>query len=180
MIAVRAAVLTIQKAKPDAVITIGANKPCAEFIKVARQPRMAARPPSTSRSSAATLWPRNLALPATAWRSPRSCRSRDTAHPLVARYQAALKAQNAQARSGFVSLEGYLAGRLAIAALGMMEGAPDREGLPRTLRANKFDIDGFPLTFGADRDFGSDAVYLTVIDAGGELRPVDSLIAAKG
>ena len=39
-VAVRSAVLSIQRGKPDAVAMIGAYRPCAEFIKVARQVKM--------------------------------------------------------------------------------------------------------------------------------------------
>lgn len=40
--AVKAALMAIRKASPDAVIMIGAYKPCAEFIKLARQVKFAA------------------------------------------------------------------------------------------------------------------------------------------
>lgn len=39
-VAVRSAVLAIQRGRPDAVIMVGAYRPCAEFIKVARQVRL--------------------------------------------------------------------------------------------------------------------------------------------
>ena len=39
-IAVKSAVLSIKKGDPDAVIMIGAYKPCAEFIRLARQVKL--------------------------------------------------------------------------------------------------------------------------------------------
>src|SRR3546814_15248129 len=46
----------------------------------------------------------------------------DSSIPLVQQYQAAMKAQDAKAEPNFVSPEGYIVGRLAIAALGRVQG----------------------------------------------------------
>ena len=85
--------------------------------------------------------------------------------PVVKRYGEALKAAEPSAAPGFVSLEGYLVGRLAAAALGRLEGVPTREDfLGAILSGAPIDIDGFVLKYGAGRDNqGSDQVFLTVI-----------------
>ena len=53
--------------------------------------------------------------------------------PVVARYQAALKATAAGAQPGFISLEGYLVGRAIAAALEKVDGEPTRAGLMQAI-----------------------------------------------
>ena len=100
----------------------------------------------------------------------------DTGIPVVARYQAALSRFNPRVKPGFVSLEGYLAGRLAIYGLELCGRELNRECFIETLHnADVINIDGFHLDYGSDDNQGSDAVFLTVIDADGKLRHVDKL-----
>lgn len=102
----------------------------------------------------------------------------DAGIPVVARYQAALSSFNPRVEPGFVSLEGYLAGRLAIYGLEACGRELMRECFIETLHnADVIDIDGFYLDYGPDDNQGSDAVFLTVIDADGKLRHVDKLEA---
>ena len=51
----------------------------------------------------------------------------DNSIPLVAEYQTALKAADAHAEVGFVSLEGYMVGRLVIQALEKAPGKLTRQ-----------------------------------------------------
>ena len=44
-------------------------------------------------------------------------------------YQSAIAADDANAKPGFVSLEGYMVGRLVVEALKRVEGEPTREKL---------------------------------------------------
>ena len=75
-----------------------------------------------------------------------------------------------------MSLEGYLVGRLAIAALGRLDGAPTREAfLSAILSGAPIDIDGFGLKYGAGKNQGSDQVFLTTIGANGAFQAVDRL-----
>jgi len=99
----------------------------------------------------------------------------DTSLPLVAAYQKALQAAVADTQPGFVSLEGYIVGRTVIAALDKIEGEPTRVGLLEKLSAGPYDIDGFSLSFGPNKNQGSDAVYLTIIDPDGKFKPVTTL-----
>jgi len=179
-VAVRNAVLAIQRGRPDAVIMIGAYRPCAEFIKVARQIRMQATFVNISfvgsDALARELGPAGNGVVITqVVPFPR-----DASVPVVARYQAALRAQDANAEPGFVSLEGYLVGRLAIAALEKIEGEPGRAAFLRTMLGGSFDLDGFRLGFGPQDNQGSDAVFLTVIQPDGSFRAVSRLTAAAG
>ena len=95
----------------------------------------------------------------------------------MARYQSALKAVNPDAEIGFVSLEGYMVGRLLVQALEKLESpAVTREGLLSTIKAvGMFDLDGITLSYGPDDNQGMDQVFLTVIQADGSFKPVDRL-----
>ena len=98
----------------------------------------------------------------------------DASLPLVTEYQAAMKALFGDQPLGFVSLEGYLAGRLTIAVLEHLEGPPTRAAFLAALdEIGHFDIGGFPLDFGPGDNQGSDQVFLTVIEPGGGVRLVD-------
>jgi len=79
-------------------------------------------------------------------------------------YLAALRAHSWSAPVSFVSFEGYLAGRLAMAGLERMGPSLDQsEFLRQVLQGEPIDLDGFRLSFGGNDNQGSDRVFLTVI-----------------
>ena len=97
----------------------------------------------------------------------------DTSIPVVAQYRAALADYNPQAEPGFVSLEGYLAGRLAIYGLEACGRDLSRDCFIRTMYDSEvIDIGGFRLKCGIEDNQGSDEVFLTVIGADGKYRQV--------
>jgi branched-chain amino acid transport system substrate-binding protein len=105
----------------------------------------------------------------------------DPAIPVVARYQAALKARDPAAKPGFVSLEGYMVGRLVAAALEKVEGDPTRKALLEAIiAARSFDLGGVRLVYGADDNRGMAEVFLTVLGADGAFKPVQTLARAGG
>jgi ABC-type branched-subunit amino acid transport system substrate-binding protein len=100
----------------------------------------------------------------------------DTSIPLVARYQRAMKAMDPEAETGFVSLEGYMVGRLVVEALQQLGEPVTREGLLATIReVGTFDLDGITLDYGPNDNQGMDQVFLTVIQADGSFKTVDRL-----
>ena len=100
----------------------------------------------------------------------------DTDNPLVAHYHSALAEYSPQALPGFVSLEGYLAGRLAIFGLETCGREVDRRCFMDALRSSGvIDIEGFPLEYGPGDHQGSDAVFLTVMRSDGKLHRADKL-----
>jgi len=106
----------------------------------------------------------------------------DTSIPLVARYQAALAAYDPQAEPepGFVSLEGYLAGRLAIFGLEVCGRELSRECFMDALHTSEaIDIGGFRLQYGEGDNQGSDEVFLTAIGPDGMYRQVERLAPAN-
>ncbi len=100
----------------------------------------------------------------------------DAGVPVVARYQAALSRYDPRAELGFVSLEGYLAGRLAIFGLEACGRELTRDCFIEALHTSGvIDVDGFRLKYGPEDNQGSDAVFLTVIVEDGNLHQVDEL-----
>jgi branched-chain amino acid transport system substrate-binding protein len=174
--AVKTALLAIRKADPEAVVMVGTYKPCAEFIKLAH--RLKLNPVFVNISFvganalAKELGPDGKGVVVTeVVPFPGT-----TSLPLVAQYQKALKAANPDAQIGFVSLEGYMVGRLVIEALGKVKGEATRAGLLSTIKeAGPFDLGGVTLSYGPDDNQGMDQVFLTVIQADGSLKPVDRL-----
>jgi branched-chain amino acid transport system substrate-binding protein len=97
--------------------------------------------------------------------------------PVVAAYQAALTALAPDAGPGFVSLEGYLVGRLVIEALKRIPGEPTRKALLDAIaNTGTFDLGGIELTYGPGKNQGSDRVFFTILQADGSFKPVVRLV----
>jgi ABC-type branched-subunit amino acid transport system substrate-binding protein len=174
--AVKGAVLAIKKVSPEAVIMIGAYKPCAEFIKLAHQIKLDAVFVNISfvgsDALAKELGPAGAGVVVTQVVPY----PRDASVGIVGKYQAALKAANATAEPGFVSLEGYMVGRLVIMTLDRVKGDITRQALLETVaKDGDFDLDGVKLGFGAGKNQGSDKVFLTVLQADGTFKAVTAL-----
>jgi len=175
-VAVKAALLAVKKAEPQAVIMISPYKPAAEFIKLAKQIKLDVTFVNISfvgsDALAKELGPAGAGVAITqVVPFPK-----DAAIPVVGRYQASLKASAPDAQPGFVSLEGYLVGRAIIAALEKINGEPTRKALIEAVqKAGTIDLGGFKLTYSDSSNRGSDHVFLTVIQADGSFKAVDHL-----
>ncbi|MCY4557917.1 MAG: ABC transporter substrate-binding protein [Chloroflexi bacterium] len=100
----------------------------------------------------------------------------DSSVPVVASYQAALASIAPKGKPGFISLEGYLAGRLAIIGLDACGRDLSRRCFIDALRAAEtINLNGFQIEYGPDDNQGSDAVFLTVIGRDEEYRQVEKL-----
>ncbi|MCA3339915.1 MAG: ABC transporter substrate-binding protein [Roseomonas sp.] len=179
-VAVRGAALAIQRGRPDAVIMVGAYKPCAEFIKTARQLRLNATFVNISFVGSDALAQELGAAGVGVVVTQVVPFPGDESLAMVKRYRTALAAAIPNSTPGFVSLEGYAVGRLAIAALAKAANPPTRDSLLNTIRTNSFDIDGMPLSFSAEKNQGSDKVWLTVIQADGSFRAVERFSGTQG
>ncbi|MFW2543071.1 ABC transporter substrate-binding protein [Primorskyibacter sp. 2E107] len=173
-VAVKTALLEIRKAKPDAVVMVGAYKPVAEFIKLSRKLKFdptfvnisfvgsKALAGELGEAGEGVIVSQVVPFP---W---------DASVPVVAQYQAALAAVDASAEPGFVSLEGYLTGRLAIKA--MQEAGQDltRESyLEAMANLQTVDFGGVTMQFGPGDNQGMDTVFLTRITKDGTFEPVE-------
>jgi branched-chain amino acid transport system substrate-binding protein len=175
-VAVKSALLDIKRAEPEAVVMVGAYKPCAEFIRLAR--KIGFNPVFVNISFvgasalAKDLGPDGKGVVVSQvvpfpW---------DSSIKVVADYQAAIKAVDANAKPEFVSLEGYLVGRLAIAALEKAGANPTREGVLKAIKdTGKFDFGGLTMTFGPDQNQGLHQVFMTVIQPDGTFKAVEKL-----
>ncbi len=174
--AVKTALLDLREGDPEAVIMIGAYEPMAEMIKWARLLEMDALFLNVSfvgsNALARELGPDGVGVLVTQVVPFPG----DGSLPVVAAYQRALAAYAPGAVPGFVSLEGYLAGRLAIMGLEMCGRELDRACFLSSLRAaESLDIEGFALRYGETDNQGSDRVFLTVIGPGERYHAIESL-----
>ena len=174
--AVKTALLDLNRGAPEAVIMIGAYEPVAALIAWARHtgldPIFMTVSFVGSNALARELGPVGEGVYVTQVVPFPT----DGSLPIVSSYLDALSNFNPDATPGFVSLEGYLAGRLAIAGLEGCGRDVDRECFLESLRsADVIDIDGFELRYGFDDNQGSDSVFLTTIGRDGTYRPVKTL-----
>lgn len=174
--AVKTALLTIKREDPEAVVMVGAYKPCAEFIKLSRKidfnPVFVNISFVGASALAKELGPDGKGVVVSQvvpfpW---------DQSLKVVAEYQAAIKAVDAKAEPEFVSLEGYIVGRFVGAALEKTGANLTREALLKAVKEDgKFDIGGLPMSFSATDNEGLDQVFMTVIQADGTFKAVDKL-----
>ncbi|MEO9896246.1 MAG: ABC transporter substrate-binding protein [Paracoccaceae bacterium] len=167
-VAVKSALLQIRKAKPQAIVMVGAYKPLAEFIKLSRKMKMDPTFVTISFVGSKALASELGADGDGVIISQVVPQPWDASLPIVAEYQAALMAVDSSAEPGFVSLEGYVAGRLAIEGLRKAGTALTRESYMAALNdLGSIDLGGMTLTFGPNDNQGSDDVFLTRIKADG-------------
>ena len=174
--AVKTALLDLRSADPGAVILVGAYQPVAALIAWARHTgwdpvfitisfvgsNALAR--ELGRAGTGVFVTQVVPFPA------------NDIPPVVAAYRRALGANAPEAAPGFVSLEGYLAGRLAIAALERCGPEVDRASFLESLRRDGLiDLEGFELRYGEADNQGSDAVFLTAIGSDGAYFPINTL-----
>jgi ABC-type branched-subunit amino acid transport system substrate-binding protein len=179
-VAVKGALLSIQKGRPEAIIMVGPYRPCAEFIKLARQIKLDAVMVNISFVGSNALAKEAGPAGAGVVVTQVVPFPGDASIPVVARYQAALKATNPEAQPGFGTLEGYMVGRVVIAALEKIEGEPTRRALLDTIFANTFDLGGVKLVYGPNDNQGMDEVFLTVIQPDGTFKPAANLNKTGG
>ena len=175
-LSVKTGVLDLQQAEPEAVILIGAYQPVAASISWARHigmnPVFMTVSFVGSNALAAELGSDGEGVYVTQVVPFPT----DDSLSIISSYLDALSAYAPDAVPGFVSLEGYLAGRLAIAGLERCGRDVDRACfLDNLLQAESINIDGFQLQFAGLDNQGSDTVFLTVIGGDGSYYPVESL-----
>ena len=173
--AVKTALLDVRRGNPGAVILIGAYGPVSALIAWARHlgfnPVFITISFVGSNALAQALGPAGAGVFVTQV-VPFPGGSQPA---VVAEYAKALRLYAPEAAPGFVSLEGYLAGRMAATGLRRCGRDLNRECFLAALRdAQAIDLGGFGLRFGDDNQ-GSDAVFLTMIGTDGRYVPVATL-----
>jgi ABC-type branched-subunit amino acid transport system substrate-binding protein len=178
--AVKRALLDIRKAEPEAVVIVGAYQPSAEFIRIARDlgldPLFVNISFVGSRALAEELGAAGKGVVV----SQVVPLPEDTTIPIVADYHHALAALDPALEPEFVSLEGYIAGRLLIAALEALGPEVTRQDLLSTIKdVGQFDLGGLELTYGPGDNQGMDEVFLTVLDGDGRFGAIDLSVPAS-
>ena len=177
-LAVKAALLKLRDADPGAVIMVGAYQPVATFISWAKRVGMKdvvfitisfvgsnALADFLGTDGENVFVTQVVPFPT------------DDSVPIVRSYLDALEAYDVETSPGWVSLEGYLAGRLTIEAL----RACGRDNVTRECFYNSIDsfealeLDEFALQFGFADNQGSDKVFLTVIGPDGNYRAIENM-----
>ncbi|MCY4370729.1 MAG: ABC transporter substrate-binding protein [bacterium] len=176
-VAVKTGLLDLKAGRPEGVIIIGAYEPVATLIAWARHtgfdPVFITISFVGSNALAVELGPYGEGVYVTQVVPFPT----DDSIPIVAAYLDTLETYYTGTEPGFVSLEGYMAGKLAIAGLDSCGPELTRVCfLSALLDSQAMDLDGFPLYFGETDNQGSDQVFLTVIGPNGRYRPTDTLL----
>lgn len=177
-LAVKAALLKLRDADPEAVIMVGAYQPVATFVSWAKRVGMEdvvfittsfvgsnALAEFLGRDGENVFVTQVVPFPT------------DDSIPIVDSYLNALEVYDSEAAPGWISLEGYLAGRLTIEALRVC----GRENVTRecfydTIESfENLELDEFGLNFGFADNQGSDKVFLTVIGPDGSYRAIENM-----
>jgi branched-chain amino acid transport system substrate-binding protein len=178
--AIKSALLDIMKGQPQAVVTVGPYKPIAEFVRIAHQQKFNptfvaisfvgsdALAREMGSHGAGVVISQVVPFP---W---------DSSIPVVSAYQQAMRALNADGKPGFVSLEGYIVGRLVAETLRRMPEEPTREGFLTVIAKGGFDFGGIKLNYTPIRNQGMDEVFFTVLQSDGSFRPVTRLLKTSG
>jgi len=174
--AVGSALRTLRRAEPEAVVMVGTYGPCAEFIKLAHKsgfnPIFVNISFVGANALAKELGPEGQGVIVSEvvpfpW---------DISVKVVADYQAAEKVLDPNMKPEFVSLEGYLSGRLVAAALEQTGPNPTRADMLRVINdVGRFDISGTIMTFGPKLQDAPSKVFLTVIQRDGTFKAVEKL-----
>ena len=177
--AVKSGLLDVRQGEPEAVIVVGAYQPVASLITWARTLGMDAKFITLSFVGSNALAEELGSYGVGVFATQVMPFPTDDTVPAVAAYLEALSEHDPDAEPGFVSIEGYLAGRLAIASLEACGPQLDRACFLASFNSlTADDLDGFDLAFGPDDNQGSDAVFLTVIDENRQYRPIETLLDA--
>ncbi len=165
--AVKTAVLGLNQRNPDAIIIIGAYMPSAVFTQWARKLGVKARILNISFVGSDALTSALGQAGDGVYITQVVPFPEGGSLPLLSEYRKALVANDASAKPSFVSLEGYVAGRLTAEVLARAGDLPSRESFLSALTTTgKFDIGGFILNYGPGDNRGSEQVFLTVIQKG--------------
>lgn len=176
-VAVKRALLEIKRGKPDAIILVSAYEPAATFIKWARKLGVDTKFICLSfvgtNALSAELRKGYEVQPGTIFVSQVVPNVTDQSLPVIAEYTAAMNRYFPSMQQGFVSLEGYLVGRTAIASL--MRGGRDldRATFLDMMSSGEYDLSGFKVNFDGQNNQGSNQVFLTALTENGAIKTVD-------
>lgn len=181
--AIKTALLDLMQASPEGIIMVGPYDPIGEFILWARELNFDTEFITISfvgsNALLEKLGPDGAGVYVTQVvpfpYPPDAAHDHGSPVPIVNSYLHALEDYAPGSEPGFVSLEGYLAGRLAIA--GMERCGPELTRtcfLDNLLNGGDLEIDRFPLSYSEGKQ-GSQQVFLTTIGEDGLYHPIQRL-----
>ena len=176
--AVKTALLDLSKGRPEGIIMVGAYAPIGEFILWARESKLVddAKFIAISFVGSNALAEKLGSEGEGVYVTQVVPFPTDRTLPIVSSYLQALSEFDAEAVPGFVSFEGYLAGRLAIAGLERCGRNVSRSCfMDSLLDGGDMDLGGFPVSYSDNDNQGSDTVFLTVIGADGQYHSIQNL-----
>jgi len=170
---VKDALVAMMEVDPQAVVMVGAYQPIGEFIKLARTfsftPEFVTISFVGSQALADELWPEGAGVLISQvvpfpW---------DDSIGIVADYQAAMNVYEEYASYDFVSLEGYIVGRVAIEALKNAGENPTRDSYLAALQGlTNLDLGGLTISYGSGDNQGSDTIFMTRLLPDGFFEPL--------
>ena len=165
-VAVKGGLMKIRKSKPDAVIMVGAYKPCAAFIKLGKKFIKGATFCNIS-------FVGTKALKKELGSAGEGCVVSqvvnfpwDMSVPLVQEYTDVMKKYAPDTETGFVSLEGYMVAKLFCMAAEKTSDLTRENFINTVNNTGSFDLGGTTLNFGPSDHQGMDKVFLTIIQDG--------------
>jgi branched-chain amino acid transport system substrate-binding protein len=166
-IAVKAGLADILPAAPDVVVIVAPYKPTAAFVRAAKEAGMKTRFATISFVGTANLI-RELSADASGILISQVVPPPDSLDLEIAKnYRSALKAVSPEDEPSYVSFEGYVTGRVFVAALDKAGKDLTREGLIDTInRMTNLELGGITVSFSATDHQGLHSVYLTVVKNG--------------
>ena len=175
--AVKRAVLDISKGSPEAIVMIGTYEPLAKFVKVYKD--FKGSPIFITLSFVGTeAYTKELgeagegAVITQVVPSPF-----DEKLEIVKNYKKAIADYDPEATLGYVSLEGYVAGQLAIKILEKAGDEPTREGfIDAVSELGALDLGGLRLNYGPEDNQGMDVIYGTKLSGDGKFEAFDSFL----
>lgn len=169
-VAVKGAVVKMKKLSPEAVIMIGAYKPCAEFVKLAKRIGIESRFANISFVGTAKLIEESGEAGNQTYISQVMPSPSDTGIPMIKECTDILGRQPT-----YGEVEGFINAKIMVEALKNAGAEPTRKGLIGAFESlANHDAGGVAVSFGPGDHQGLDHVYLTIIENGKAI-PVQSM-----
>ena len=162
----------LKRTKPDAVLLIAAGKPSSEFVAALRKSDLA----TMQLYGLSTIVPEALVASAGEKAARGMVLSQATPYPFVAtsrlasEYHRALREHAPGQSRSFSSMEGFIVGKITIAALRKAGNKPSRQSFIGALNAlGTFDLGGASVSYSAQERRGWGGVELVIFGREGKL-----------
>ena len=169
---VATALAAILPKNPEAIVQVGTYKACAVFVRLARKAGFMGTFYNVSFVGTQALMDELGAVAAGVSVAQVVPYPYSPVTPLSGDYLTALKSEDARGQSpNYTSMEGYVAARVFTEAVRRAGKALTRDGLLNAIAGmTAFNLGGFNLSFGPNKNVGSSFVELTILSKDGTVR----------